>query len=136
MKKLDDIPKKNIFNVPDGYFDKLPGIIQARATKEQHTTGFSLARFSVRYALPAVVAIAGMLFWYTRIQPSPDPENILAGIDTKELIAYISETDLSTEELMEQVELDQTDIENIVDEVYGLPLDPNAAEELIDALDL
>lgn len=136
MKKLDDIPKKDIFNVPEGYFDKLPGIIQARVTKAQPAPRFSLAKFSLRYALPAVVVVAGALFWYIGITPSVDPENILAGIDTEELVAYINESDLSTEELMEQVELDQTDIENIVDEVYGLPLDPNAAEELIDDLDL
>ena len=30
MKKLEDIPKKEIFDVPDGYFEKLPGKIQAR----------------------------------------------------------------------------------------------------------
>jgi|SRR5690349_2777630 hypothetical protein len=135
MKKLDDIPKKEIFSVPEGYFDELPGIIQARVAKRQASPRFSMARFSLRYALPGVVVVAAALFWYLRVTPAIDPENVLAGVDTEQLIAYIEETDLSTEELMEQVELDQTDIESIVDEVYGAPLDPQAAEELIDELE-
>ena len=32
MKKLDEIPKKSIFEAPEGYFDRLPGIIQARVS--------------------------------------------------------------------------------------------------------
>jgi hypothetical protein len=34
MKKLEDIPKKTIFEVPEGYFDKLPGVIQSRIAEQ------------------------------------------------------------------------------------------------------
>ena len=34
MKKLEDIPKKQNFEVPEGYFEKLPGIIQSRVTQQ------------------------------------------------------------------------------------------------------
>ena len=33
--KLEDLPQKEIFDVPEGYFEKLPGTIQARIAERQ-----------------------------------------------------------------------------------------------------
>lgn len=135
MKKLEDIPKKEIFDVPEGYFDKLPGIIQARVAREV-TPRFSMARFTLRYALPAMMVVVAAVLWFMPQSSSTDPEALLAGIQTEELVAFISEGDLSTEELMDEVELNATEVEDIEDEVYGLPLDQEAAEDFIDDLEL
>ena len=53
MKKLEDIPKQNIFEVPDGYFDKLPSVIQARIAKPEPKF-WQLPAF--RYAMPLLIA--------------------------------------------------------------------------------
>ena len=134
MKKLEDIPKKEIFDVPEGYFDKLPGIIQARVASES-TPRFSVARFTLRYALPAMMIVVAAVLWFMPQSTSTDPEALIAGIQTEELIAFISEGDLSTDELLDEVELNATEVEDIEDEVYGLPLDQEAAEEFIDDLE-
>jgi hypothetical protein len=55
MKKLEDISKKNIFEVPDGYFEKLPGIIQARVAKPESTPWFVP---TLKFALPIVAVLA------------------------------------------------------------------------------
>jgi hypothetical protein len=137
MKKLEDTPKKDIFEVPDGYFEKLPGVIQARVAAKESNPTFSFARFSLRYALPAFLLIAGIVFWFTQIAPATDAETLLADIETEALIAYLDETDLSTEELLDQATtLDQFDAEDIEDEVYGLPLSPEETEEFINDIDL
>jgi hypothetical protein len=56
MKNLENIPKKNIYEVPEGYFDKLPGIIQARIAAETPETKKSpFFLYSIRFALPALL---------------------------------------------------------------------------------
>jgi hypothetical protein len=135
MKKLDDIPKKQIFDVPDGYFEKLPGIIQARVSPES-APRFSMARFSLRYALPAVILLVAGIFWFTRIDSDVNAENMLADIETQDLIAYLSESDISTEELIDEVNLDQNDIDDMVDHIYEVPLGSQTTEDLLDDIDL
>jgi hypothetical protein len=137
MKKLEDIPKKEIFEVPEGYFEKLPGIIQARVSERQSSLQFSFARFSIRYVLPAFLLIAGATFWFTKISLATDAETLLADIETEALVAYLDDSDLSTDELLDNATLlDQFDAEDIEDEVYGLPFTPEETEELINDIDL
>ena len=69
VKKLEDIPKKNIYEVPEGYFDKLPGIIQSRVAKEE-TIRKPFFVHSLRYAIPAmVVAIVALAVLFFRGPP-------------------------------------------------------------------
>ena len=65
MKKLEDIPKKNVFEVPDGYFDRLPGIIQARVSQEKPSFVWYSWPVALRYALPVLLMMAVGIFWYT-----------------------------------------------------------------------
>lgn len=132
MKKLDDIPKKEVFDVPDGYFDKLPGIIQARVSKPGTAVATPGWAYSLRYAIPAVVLLAAGIFWYTRPGTEHSPEGILAAVQTEELVAYLNDTDLSTDELLEDAQLDGVDASEIEGDVYGLDI---AAEDLNTILD-
>jgi hypothetical protein len=136
MKKLEDIPKKQIFEVPDGYFEKLPGIIQSRvATERREPSLWSVRSFGLRYALPAVILIAAGIFWFTRPQSDLTTENILASIQTQDLVAYLGEADFTTEELIEDADLDTEDALQIEGAVYEFPLDDAALEEIIDDID-
>ena len=106
MKKLEDIPKKTIFEVPEGYFDQLPGVIQSRiAEKHPVHEQVSYFAFSLRYALPAIVLIAASIFVYQNYynaQPT-DVESMLATVNSQDLVDYLDEDEVSIEDILEDV---------------------------------
>ncbi len=133
MKKLEDIPKKQVFDVPEGYFEKLPGIIQARVASQQRQEKVRpVFAYTLRYALPAVLAVMLVIFWFNRQADVMSAESILASVQTEDLVAYLSEADLTTDELLEDVVLNPDDVDQIEGEVYGFG---QADEDLEDILD-
>jgi hypothetical protein len=130
MIELDNIPKKTVFTVPDGYFDKLPGAIQARIPRRD--TGRTLVRsYALRYALPAIL-VAAVAIYYYNTQSRPDPQTILATVDTSELILYVQETTpVTTDDLLESFDISTGDVEAIENEVYNLDLE-NAGDEFLE----
>lgn len=121
MKNLENIPKKNIFDVPDGYFDKLPSKIQARiGAKNPKVETKPYFRYALQYALPVVllVVVAAIFIFKPK---NNSVEDMLASVSTEQLVAYLDEVDmnaLSTEELIESFEFDAETIEAIEQEVY------------------
>lgn len=134
MKKLEDIPKKDVFKVPEGYFENLPSIIQARVTGQKKERAF-LPSFSyaLRYALPVVILGAIGYFWFNPAQPKT-AESILATIETEDLVAYLTETEMTTDELLESVQLDANDVDQIEDEIYGEQLTDEDLDEILDEI--
>jgi len=111
MKKLDDIPKKNIFDVPEGYFDRLPMKIQARLEKPEKTQSTAVWSLSLRYALPALVVIFALVYF---IQPkSLEPEELLASIPDEHLMAFLDESDISESELLEAANFEAWDADSL-----------------------
>ncbi|MBX2900393.1 MAG: NAD(P)H-quinone oxidoreductase subunit M [Cyclobacteriaceae bacterium] len=91
MKKLEDIPKKDPFIAPAGYFDKLPGMVQARiAQPKQAVAGLPILKF----AMPVAVLLALGIFWYFN-STSANVEDKLSAIETNQLIAYLDTTGLN-----------------------------------------
>jgi hypothetical protein len=117
MKKLEDIPKKHPFEVPEGYFDRLPGIIQARvAEKSEVKEAKPYFRYAFQYALPVIVlAIVALIYF---VPKNDDAETILASVSTEELVAYLENSEITTEELLEEMTLDNESVEAIESEVY------------------
>ena len=111
MKKLDDIPKKNIFEVPEGYFDRLPMKIQARLEKPEETSSRSIWGYSLRYALPIIVV--GFALAYLLRPKSFEPEELLASIPDEHLIAFLDESDISENELLEVANFDDRDADSL-----------------------
>lgn len=120
MKNLENIPKKNIFDVPDGYFDKLPSKIQARIGAENPKAETkSYFRYALQYALLVVLVVVAAIFIFK--PKSTSVEDMLASVSTEQLVAYLDEVDvntLTTEELIESFEFDTETIEAIEQEVY------------------
>ena len=136
MKKLEDIPKKQIFEVPEGYFEKLPGIIQSRVAKPQPEERWWFTyRYSLRFALPAVILLAAGIFWFNNSQTDVNAENILASIQTEDLITYLNEGDLTTEELLEHVELDAEDVSTIEESVYEFQFSDSDLDEIFNEIE-
>lgn len=134
MKKLEDIPKKNIFDVPEGYFDQLPTRVQARisAGGRQSSGSWSWAG-AVRYALPVLVAAALFAGWWLKKAPE-DPEAILASIETEQLVAYVEEYGLVTDELVPYGEITEEDATAIENEVYEAALEESDLDMLLEEL--
>lgn len=131
MKKLEDIPKKQVFEVPEGYFEKLPGIIQSRVTRPSEERSWWINyKAAVQFALPAVILLAVGIFWFNRPADNLSAETILASIQTEDLVAYLDDADITTDELLEQVQLDHEEITNIESSVYEFPLSDSDYEEI------
>ena len=118
MKKLEDIPKNNPFKVPEGYFDKLPGMIQARISEKSDVKEAKpYFRYALQYALPVVVlAIVAVIYLIPPTTQNADA--LLASVSTDELVAYLEESEITTEELLEGMTLDNESVEAIESEVY------------------
>lgn len=115
MKKLEDIPKKNIFEVPEGYFEKLPGIIQARVIKPEPVRIWVT---SLKYALPVLAIMAFGIFWFSGNSEKSFDEQ-LASIQTEQLIAYLNDADLQIDDLSETVGWNEFDLMELENKVYA-----------------
>jgi len=72
-------------------------------------------KYSLQYALPLILIIA-VVFFYQR--SATDAETILASVDTEELIAYLQDIGLTTDEVLESFEFTTEDLQAIEDEIY------------------
>jgi len=133
MKRLDEIPKKTLFEVPEGYFEKLPGRIQDRISgpAQRSLTGPEMAwgKLAVRYALPvAILGAVGLFILNTR--PVLSPEDVIAGIESDQLVAYLQDTEINTDDLLETVNLDADEVTNLeLDALGDMLLDDAVIEE-------
>ncbi|NOT76477.1 MAG: hypothetical protein HOP08_16235 [Cyclobacteriaceae bacterium] len=113
MRKLEDIPKKDLFEAPEGYFDRLPGIIQTRvAESEKQSAWLPYFTTSLKYALPVLVIGIGAIFYWQQPE-AQSAETLLTSIDTTQLVAYLDESDVSLDDLLESVPLDQIEADAI-----------------------
>ncbi len=71
---LDDFKKQNPFEVPDGYFEQLPGKVQHKITAQTHKRWRERTLPVVRWALPVAAALA--LVWWVGV-PMWQAENTL-----------------------------------------------------------
>ncbi len=111
--KLEDINKENIYTVPDKYFDQLPTRIQSRVNDKMPVSGLSW-NWSLVYklAVPAFAVIV-MIFYFGRGNnfETQNAEAILAQVNTEDLIAYIEDMNLSTDEIIESIDLSDVDLD-------------------------
>ncbi len=140
MKKLEEIPKKNVFEMPDGYFDRLPGIIQSRISETEPIGAvFFSWRVTLRYAVPILVMLTLGIGWYESQQMSSNG-NIrlqLAAIRPSELAAYLEEHDVATEDLVETASWSPDDLSDLENSVYSdLDVSRKAIENMIDENDV
>ncbi|MEP2669259.1 MAG: hypothetical protein ABJH04_09715 [Cyclobacteriaceae bacterium] len=136
--KLEDIPKKNVFKEPEGYFDELPGIIQSRIAKEEAKPfGVPSFRLVLRYALPVLAVGFALFLIFRQNDPmSANPEELLASVDTEALSSYLIESDLTTEELLDFAQLDDDDINALNDQLLYPEMDIDLLEEYATEIEL
>lgn len=112
MKKLEDIPKKQVFEAPEGYFETLPGIIQARVAKKETAWVFGSLPPALKYALPVLIVAIGA-WWFLNSNTTETPEQMLASIESVDIEAYLDDSDMTTEELLENIDLNQVQVDSL-----------------------
>jgi len=141
MKKLDDIPKKNVFEVPEGYFDRLPAIIQSRiSVSRPPTAGIPFWSKSLRYALPVVLLLGAGIFWYQDysgyVSSKVNVQSELASIHPDQLAAYLNDHEVTTEDLVETVTWTSDDLSDLENAVYStLNVTHHQLEEILNEYD-
>lgn len=136
MKKLEDLPKRVDFKVPEGYFEELPMRIQSRIATNPEKQGMPAIRVALRYAMPLVAILAIGVVWYMESRPVTIQEK-LAQFNEAELTLFVDDAELTSEELAELVTWSAADLDELEDEVYSV-LDPSGEglEISIDELDI
>ncbi|PRY08912.1 hypothetical protein CLV24_12080 [Pontibacter ummariensis] len=92
--KLSDIPKHNVFQVPDDYFDRLPMRVMARtaAVEREEVTWQTSFWQRLRLALPALALLllfAGIYVLHVPAQPEEQATN-LTTVSDAQIVEYLS----------------------------------------------
>jgi hypothetical protein len=135
--KLENIPKKQVFDVPEGYFDELSQKIQNRisAQKPEARKSFVL-QYRLQYVVPVIIlAVAGAV-WFSNVSKAKDAESILASVETQDMIAFLNESDLTTEDLLENGSFTSDDADDIETEVYDLHLGGEELDQILEDIDI
>jgi hypothetical protein len=135
MKKLEDIPKKQSFEAPEGYFDALPGIIQARVAKPESVSQRFLWKPVLLYAMPVLLVTIVSIWYMNRGGNDSSPEQLLASIETVEIEAYLDESEMTTEELLDHIDYDRIQADSLVFENPTLDFTDTDMDELLHELE-
>lgn len=94
---LDDIDKKQGFEVPKGYFEDFPMKIQKRIEKEKtETKSLRLPSWSLAMAASIVVIVSFVLIFNSNTVTA---EDMLAEIAEEDLVAYIGQLEMDEYDL-------------------------------------
>jgi hypothetical protein len=135
MKKLEDIPKKPVFKVPDGYFEELPMVIQARMTERRRPLLAEVLKYGVRFALPVTAIIIAAVFWF---RPVASVESQIAEIDVDQIAYYLDDADTQSDDVHDVSDFTSTELDDLEDAVYS-QMDYSLeieTEELLNDIDL
>jgi hypothetical protein len=115
MKRISDIPKKENFKAPDGYFDELPDKLRTRieAGKEEHKTSLIQAFKPYLYFAAFFIGLAFLvktgLNIFTNDYRSPVVTEQIAQNDTQYFEYDLISEELIYEELTADVSVTETD---------------------------
>lgn len=132
--RLEDIEKKNIYKVPDKYFDQLPMRIQARTAEKKPSTGFTFRwNFALKVATPAFALILILiLFGIPGSKESLSADEILAQVSTEDVIAYLEISDITTDEIIEVLDLSDLELNFEDDDPLNLELEDADLDAIMD----
>ena len=139
--KLEDINKDNIFKVPDNYFENFPERLQNKIdeTKQQKKVPVIRLRSIINMAAAAVILIFA-IYGITRVNDkSASVDQILSEISSEELVNYLVESDMSTDEFLESLDMSviASTEDPITDEfIPSDPLDEETIDELLDEYEI
>ncbi len=127
MKKLEDIPKKDLFDAPEGYFESFPMRMQKRLESEKpvaRTIFYAQPLFKYAFAFLLIISIAVVLSRYA-VNDIPNGEAWLAEIPSTDLIIYLEQSNFIFDDFLAEdnaelwgsiIEDDEFDVLEAIDE--------------------
>ena len=101
--------------VPDGYFEKLPGIIQARVARPESKSW--LSPIFVKVAFPIAAVVITLSIWLAPQDMSIEDQ--LNEIQTEQLLVYLDNSDWSSDLLLDGDGLNEDDVDLLEAEVIS-----------------
>ncbi|HAK80101.1 hypothetical protein FHS57_000659 [Runella defluvii] len=109
--KLEQLDRKLPFETPEGYFDKLPSMVQTRLHEHideketKFTIGWSWRRTAI---VGAAASVVGALLWVTYPQKQLSlSEESLSQVSDQEIYNYLKDTQITQQEMGEQTSLNE-----------------------------
>jgi hypothetical protein len=128
--ELSNIPKKDIFKAPDGYFDSLQARLDQRIKGKAEAKVIGLSVSKLKYiALAAAAAVAILIVFLPAKQTdssSPSAADLISQISDEDCLAFLQSSDLEIDDLLNLSE----------PELWGDAIEgaiPDAASDLDDA---
>ena len=135
--RLEGLPKENIFKVPDRYFEELPGIIQARVTEKPSAISWQ-ALFTPangwKVALATVVVALVLVFSGVFNRTGGTVDELLADVSLEDLLEYVEYSDISTDEILAELDLSEYEMEFLMGD--DIKLIDDIEIENLDIIDL
>lgn len=141
MKKkidIESLKRKNIHQVPDGYFDELPLKIQSRVNEEKEITSpIFISRMQMVWSVTAAMTIFLIGWFFYPQDTTSSTEQLLASIDSEALIEYLYEEDISTDEILAIIDEDHIlgELETLETEIINEELSEEDLESIYSELD-
>ncbi len=104
---LENIPKENIFKVPENYFENLTSRIESQTYSYSQTKTIPVVSWSKKKTWASVAACSAIavLGFFTLIPKQDSLENeALAGVQNKEIVNYLIQEDFSQNDFTEQTD--------------------------------
>ena len=139
--KLEDLNKDNIFKVPDNYFENFPDRLQKRIEDKERQKKVPVIRLRtiVRMAAAAAILIFA-IYGINKINDNTTSvDEILSGISTEELVNYLVESEISTDEFLESLDVSiLTSTEDPISDEFvpSEPIDEETIDELLDEYEI
>lgn len=135
--KLEDLNKDNIFKVPDNYFENFPDRLKKRIEeREKHKKVPMIRLRTIIHMAAAAVILIFAIYGITSINKNnPSIDQLLSEISSEELVNYLLESEISTDEFLES--LDASIIASTEDPISDefIPYEPLDEETIDDLLD-
>ncbi|RDB05498.1 hypothetical protein [Runella aurantiaca] len=110
--KLDDLERKLPFREPEGYFEKLPSMVQTHIYEQiaEKETSFTVSWSWKRTALlGAAASVVGVLLWVTYPQKQLSlGEETLSQVSDAEIITYLKDNHITQQEMEEEPQVNET----------------------------
>ncbi|MEM7549746.1 MAG: hypothetical protein AAF363_08730 [Bacteroidota bacterium] len=143
MKKkkiqIESLKKSNIHRTPDGYFEDLPVRVMSKVEEQKPKTWFLEIPTFVRWPVAAIPAMAVLIFFIFNDNNELTNEELLASIETEDLIAYLESSDLSTDELIDFSQMNNLEMEfdhSDADLLDGIDFEGEGIEDILNDFDI
>lgn len=109
----DKLSNKNIHKVPEGYFEDLPQIIQAKAVESAKVKSIPKFVFQLKYAIPVllILIVATVMFFNNSEEEGSNVGTLLSEVSTEELIQFLEESEITTDEILAEVDFTEMELE-------------------------